>query len=182
MAGCKVRLLLAFTNCLDENINQLSDVRTPFLIIHGSEDRLCNPVGSELLFRFICCYTLAQCGSGWCLSRIPDPDFYPLPGSRISDPGSRIQKQLQKRGVKKTLFSSIYLYPQISQNVKLFYFELMKKKFLAKFQRIIELFTQKYEFGIQGSKRYRIPDPDPQHCFSRPWCFITIGGHRYCDK
>ncbi len=25
-----------------------------------------------------------------CLSRIPDPDFYP---SRISDPGSRIQKQ-----------------------------------------------------------------------------------------
>jgi hypothetical protein len=27
MSGCKVRLLLAFTNCLDENINQLSDVR-----------------------------------------------------------------------------------------------------------------------------------------------------------
>ncbi len=27
MTGCKVRLLLAFTNCLDENINQLSDVR-----------------------------------------------------------------------------------------------------------------------------------------------------------
>ncbi len=53
MSGCKVRLLLAFTNCLDENINQLSDVRTPFLIIHGSEDRLCNPVGSELLFRYI---------------------------------------------------------------------------------------------------------------------------------
>jgi hypothetical protein len=60
MTGCKVRLLLAFTNCLDENINQLSDVRTPFLIIHGSEDRLCNPVGSELLFRYsICFYTLA---------------------------------------------------------------------------------------------------------------------------
>jgi hypothetical protein len=33
-----------------------------------------------------------------CLSRIPDPDFYP---SRISDPGSRIQKQQQKREVKK---------------------------------------------------------------------------------
>jgi len=31
-----------------------------------------------------------------CLSRIPDPDFYP---SRISDPRSRIQKQQQKRGV-----------------------------------------------------------------------------------
>jgi hypothetical protein len=33
-----------------------------------------------------------------CLSRIPDPDFYP---SRITDPGSRIQKQQQKREVKK---------------------------------------------------------------------------------
>ncbi len=40
-----------------------------------------------------------------CLSRIPDPDFYPSripdPGSRIPDLGSRIQKQQQKRGVKK---------------------------------------------------------------------------------
>jgi hypothetical protein len=30
--------------------------------------------------------------------RIPDPDFYP---SRIPDLGSRIQQQLQKRGVEK---------------------------------------------------------------------------------
>lgn len=49
--GCKVRLLLAFVDCLDENINQLSDVRTPFLIIHGSDDSLCNPKGSDLLYR-----------------------------------------------------------------------------------------------------------------------------------
>jgi hypothetical protein len=33
-----------------------------------------------------------------CLSRIPDPDFYP---SQIPDLGSRIQKQQQKRDVKK---------------------------------------------------------------------------------
>jgi hypothetical protein len=33
-----------------------------------------------------------------CLSRIPDPDFYP---SRIPDLGSRIQKQQQKRGGEK---------------------------------------------------------------------------------
>ncbi len=33
-----------------------------------------------------------------CLSRIPDPDFYP---SRIPDLGSRIQNQVEKRGVKK---------------------------------------------------------------------------------
>jgi hypothetical protein len=37
-----------------------------------------------------------------CLSRIPDPDFYP---SRIPDLGSRIQKQQQKRRVKKCLLS-----------------------------------------------------------------------------
>jgi hypothetical protein len=36
-----------------------------------------------------------------CLSRIPDPDFYP---SRIPDLGSRIQKPQQKRGVKKNFF------------------------------------------------------------------------------
>ena len=36
-----------------------------------------------------------------CLSRIPDPDFYP---SRISDLGSRIQKQQQKRGMKNFFF------------------------------------------------------------------------------
>jgi len=39
-----------------------------------------------------------------CLSRIPDPDFYP---SRIPDLGSRIQKQQQKRGVKKNLLSKL---------------------------------------------------------------------------
>jgi hypothetical protein len=33
-----------------------------------------------------------------CLSRIL---IFTHPGSRISDPGSRIQKQKQKRGVKK---------------------------------------------------------------------------------
>ena len=41
-----------------------------------------------------------------CLSRIPDPDFYP---SRILDLGSRIQKQQQKRGVNKNLFSYFFL-------------------------------------------------------------------------
>jgi hypothetical protein len=64
-------------------------------------------------------------------------------------------------------------------------FEMLKKKNWANFQRIIELFTQKivtklskiwvlgsgirdpektYSVSrIQGSKRHRIPDPDPQH-------------------
>jgi hypothetical protein len=38
-----------------------------------------------------------------CLSRIPDPDFYP---SRIPDLGSLIQKQQQKTGVKKKFLSN----------------------------------------------------------------------------
>jgi len=49
--GCKVMLLLAFVYCLDDNINQLTDIRTPFLTLHGENDRLCNPLGSDLLYR-----------------------------------------------------------------------------------------------------------------------------------
>jgi hypothetical protein len=52
-----------------------------------------------------------------CLSRIPDPDFYP---SWIPDLGSRIQKQQQKRGVKKNLMSYLSMKPQISQNCTFF--------------------------------------------------------------
>jgi hypothetical protein len=68
---------------------------------------------------------------------------------------------------------------------------VLKKKIWANFQRIIELFTQKivtklskYGFGIrdektysgsriQGSKRHRIPDPDPQH-WSEVWIRLRI--------
>jgi hypothetical protein len=68
---------------------------------------------------------------------------------------------------------------------------VLKTKIWANFQRIIELFTKKIVkkllkngFGIrdlektysgsriQGSKRHRIPDPDPQHC--RIQCFIDL--------
>jgi hypothetical protein len=57
-----------------------------------------------------------ECFFGWhlegsvadpgCLSRIPDPDFYP---SRIPDLGSRIQKQQQKRGEKKSVVIPFYV-------------------------------------------------------------------------
>lgn len=48
--GCKVRLLLAFVDCLQDNINQLQELRTPFLCVQGSADVLCNPSGSKLLY------------------------------------------------------------------------------------------------------------------------------------
>jgi hypothetical protein len=46
-----------------------------------------------------------------------DPDFYP---SRISDPGSNNSNKIKERGEKLVLLH--FLWPQISQNGKLFYF------------------------------------------------------------
>jgi hypothetical protein len=111
--------------------------------------------------------------------RIPDPDFYP---SRIPD----AKTATKERGGKKwchTLFCS----HKFHKTENYFVFELVKKKIWANFQRIIELFMQKIVIKlskiwfwdlrsgirkkpipdpgsrIQGSKRHRIPDPDPQH-------------------
>ncbi len=109
-------------------------------------------------------------------------DVYPL--SRIlifTHPGSRIQKQEQKRGVKKNFCHNFLGSHRFHKIVDYFMFEMLKKQIWANFQRIIELFTQKivtklskYGFGIRdpgsGKNLIRIPDPvvkkapDPQHC------------------
>jgi hypothetical protein len=75
-----------------------------------------------------------------CLSRIPDPDFYP---SRIPDLGSRIQKQQQKRGVKNFFCHTFLCSHKFNKIEHYFSFEVLNKKIWANFQRIIELFTQK---------------------------------------
>ncbi len=64
--------------------------------------------------------------------------------SRIPDLGSWIQKQQQKRGVKKNL-SNLFMYSSHNFHKIENYFslEVLKKKIWASFQRIIELFTQK---------------------------------------
>jgi hypothetical protein len=71
-----------------------------------------------------------------CLSRIPDPDFYP---SRIPDLGSRIQKQQQKRGVKKICCHTFFCSHKLT------------------------LSSQKYGFRIRdrgsGKNLFRIPNP-----------------------
>jgi hypothetical protein len=124
------------------------------------------------------------CGSGMFIR-----DVYPgsriliftHPGSRISDPGSWIQKQQQRRGVKIFFCHILLCSHQFHKIENYFSFEVLKKKIWAYFQRIIELFTQKiitkhskiwvwdpdpektYSGSrIQGSKRHRIPHPDPQ--------------------
>jgi hypothetical protein len=56
-----------------------------------------------------------------CLSRIPDPDFYP---SRIPDPGSRIpdpKTGRKERGEKKSFVKHLFVATNFP-NVKLFYF------------------------------------------------------------
>ncbi len=82
-------------------------------------------------------FTISVADPG-CLSRIPDPDFYP---SRIPDLGSRIQKQQQKRGLKKICY--FFCNHKFHKIEYYFVFKMLKKKIWAKFQIIIEVFTQK---------------------------------------
>ncbi len=65
------------------------------------------------------------------------------PGSWIPDLGSRIQKQQQKRGVKKIFCHTFLCSHKFHKIEHYFSFEVLKKKIWAHFQRIIELFTQK---------------------------------------
>jgi hypothetical protein len=122
---------------------------------------------------------------------IPDPDFFPtlIPdlGSRIPDP----KTATKEKGEKKLDVKPFYVATKFYKIVNYFSFEVIKKKIWANFLRIIELFTKKlskssskYGLGIrnprsgirkkpipdpgsriQGSKRHRIPDPDPQHWY-----------------
>ncbi len=98
-----------------------------------------------------------------CLSRIPDPDFYP---SRIPDFGSRIQKQQQKIGVKKICCHNFLCSHKFHKIANYFSFEVLKKKIWASFHRMIyflpkklTLSSQKYGFGIRdpgsGKNQFR---------------------------
>ncbi len=91
-------------------------------------------------------------------SRFPDPDFCP----------SRIQKQQQKRGVKKNCFP-IFLEPiKVTKLKIILILNCWKKNLGANLQRIIELSTQKiviklskiqYGFGISDPGVKKAPDP-----------------------
>jgi hypothetical protein len=110
-----------------------------------------------------------------CLSRIPDPDFYP---SRIPDPGSRIpdpKTATKERGEKKIWCHTFLFSHKFHKIVHYFSFEVLKKKIWTNFQTIIELFAQKIVTklskvwvwdpgsGIRdpgsGKNLFRIPDP-----------------------
>jgi hypothetical protein len=68
---------------------------------------------------------------------IPDPDFYP---SRIPDRGSRIQKQQQKRGVKKLVVIPFILFHKIENY---FIFEMLKKKIGPIFKELENFLPEK---------------------------------------
>jgi hypothetical protein len=84
-----------------------------------------------------------------CLSRIPDPDFYPSrnpdPGTRIPDLGSRIPdpKTVMKiRGEKK--FIVIPFFGAINfTKLNYFIFKMLKKKNLGQFSKNYRTFYPK---------------------------------------
>ncbi len=117
--------------------------------------------------------TYAQCYLFVMLN--PDPDFYPS-RSRIQDSTTNEKGEIFFSCL--TFFSS-----QISQNWKLFYFSTGTENCLSQltknyytFYQKLSLNSEKYGLGIrdtrsgknlsriQGPKKHRIPDPDPQHC------------------
>ncbi len=103
-----------------------------------------------------------------CLSRIPDPDFYP---SRIPDPGSRIpdpKTATRDRGEKNFFCQTIFCSHKFHKTQYYFIFDMLKKKIWPNFPRIIEVFTQKivtkpsiiwvWDPG-SGIRKKPIPDP-----------------------
>jgi hypothetical protein len=103
-------------------------------------------------------YSVADPG---CLSRIPDPDFYPF---RIPD-----QTATKDRGEKKLVVKPFFV-ATISQKCKLFYFLNAEEKNLGQFSKNYRTFSKnlslsskKYGVGIRDPERnlFWIPDPGP---------------------
>ncbi len=107
-----------------------------------------------------------------CLSRTPDPEFYP---SRILDPGSQFQdpKTATKEKGKKIFYHISFGSYKFHKIENYLIFEMPKKKILASFQKIIEflaknlsLTSKTYGFGIRDPRPgiwkknlFWIPDP-----------------------
>ncbi len=86
----------------------------------------------------------------------PGSWFLPIP-----DPGSK--KGIKREGWKKICCYTFSCRHKFHKNEHYLIFEMLKKNIWANFQSSLT-----YGFGIriQGSKRHRIPDPDPQHWFA----------------
>jgi hypothetical protein len=100
--------------------------------------------------------------------------------SMLWDPGSRIPKQQQKRGLKKISCHSFFCSHKFHKIDNYFSFEMLKKKFGSIFKELYNFLPKKlllsyqnYGFGIRdpeseildpGSRKnlFRIPDPGVQ--------------------
>ncbi len=84
----------------------------------------------------------------------------PDPGSRIPDP-----KTATKVRGWKNLLPYLFSQPQMSQNWKLIFFWTGEEKHMVQFIKNYRTFyklplsSQKYRFGIWGSRKKPIPDP-----------------------
>jgi hypothetical protein len=92
-----------------------------------------------------------------CLSRFPDPTFF-HPGSRIRN---KEFKYFYPQKTKKWFLSSGKYDPGCSSRIRML-------NFLPIPDPDAELSTHPGS-RIQGSKRHRIPDPDPQHWLDPNW-------------
>jgi len=145
----------------------------PYLKVAGSKIRFLVCMVIFGIYIIIGCYELrptynekgkqrkAQC-SQCCWSGMFIPDL----GSRIPDP-----KQQQKRGVKKNCCHTFFCSHKFHKIVHYFIFEMLKKKLLASFQRIIELFTQTIVTKLSNiwvsDPKYGIRDPEKNLFWSR---------------
>ncbi len=83
-------------------------------------------------------------------------------GMSIPDPGSKNSNK--REGWKKICCDNFFCSHKFKKIENYFIFELLKKKFWADFQIIIELFTQKIvtnnkKYSISGKNLFRIPGP-----------------------
>jgi hypothetical protein len=68
-----------------------------------------------------------------CLSRIPDPDFYPSRILIFTHSGSRIQNSYKREGWKKVICHTFLVATNFKKDY--FIFELLTKKSWAKFPK-----------------------------------------------
>jgi hypothetical protein len=121
----------------------------------------CRPWDLSYCKAFLTRHNFQCCGSGML---IPDPDFYP---SRISDPGSRIQKPQQKRGVKKICWHTFFCSHKFNKIENYLSFKMLKKKIWANFSKNCITFYSKIchyhalkNMGLgSGIRKKPIPDP-----------------------
>ncbi len=132
--------------------------------------------------------TVKQVYTVWFFDSVADPGYlsriliFTHPGSRISGPGSKNSNKRQ--GWNIFFCQTIFCRHKFHKTEYYFIFDMLKKTFGPIFQELLKFLPkklspspQKYGFGIrdprsgknlfriQGSKRHRIPDPDPQHWF-----------------